>query len=134
MKFQYGIEIDVEPVAAKTYRKHFTRKSITETLYIVDEPDRFIYYHIRTVSGKEPEYLQQAVAERLRRGTGRYNSVIVWAYATAEPGEEIPDKDLLLFCGAGKDPPKLVNLFDQEEFDNLITAMRNHSDSIRKKF
>src|SRR3989344_600121 len=135
MEFPLTIEIAESPVATKTYRTLVGRRSVTENLYIIDEPDRFIGYRIRRVEGKAEEYLEQAVVERLRKGTDRYRAVLEWAQATSEPGEEIPDTDFMIMTGLGKNTPLLiVGDFSQERFDKVVQGMRGYFSLIKEEF
>ena len=47
MEFPLTIEIADKPVATKNYRTVIGRRPVTEALYIIDDPIRFVYYHIR---------------------------------------------------------------------------------------
>ena len=84
---------------------------------------------------KGEEYLEQAVVERLRKGTPRYNAFLKWAHATSDPGEEIPNGDFMLMTGLGKNTPlPLVEEFRQEKFDKVIGAMRTYFSLIKEEF
>ena len=134
MKFPLIIELRDKPVATKSYRTFFTRRPVTERLYVIDEHDRFYGYRTRRVDGRAEEYLEQAVVERLRKGTERYNEIRAWMEAT-KPEKEIPDDaDFIFLCGLIENPEGKILLFTQDRFDNYKASLKQQFQATREEF
>ena len=132
MVFGSVIENGVRPIKTRSYNALVGKKPVIEALYVVDEPDRFAYWHTRRIGEQEPGYIRYAVVKKIRRGSERYNQLMAMAQESIG-SDQVADADFLLFSDLTRDEAS-VNVFDQEKFDYFRSTIQDQAETLRDEF